>query len=52
MTARPRLRPSPTPGGGPLAGRSGRWPGGRWTARLTAVASGAVLALAFPGPAL
>jgi apolipoprotein N-acyltransferase len=31
---------------------AGRWPGGRWTARLAAVASGAVLALAFPGPAL
>jgi len=51
MTARPRLRPS-TPAGGAPAGRSGRWPGGRWTARLAAVASGAVLALAFPGPAL
>jgi apolipoprotein N-acyltransferase len=52
MTARPRLRPSPTPAGGVLAGRWGRWPGGRWTARLAALASGAVLALAFPGPAL
>jgi apolipoprotein N-acyltransferase len=52
MTARPRLRPPPTPAGGALAGRSGRWRGGRWSARLAALASGAVLALAFPGPAL
>src|SRR5215212_8813775 len=52
MTARPRLRPPPTPAAGPPRGRSGRWPGGRWTARLAALASGAVLALAFPGPAL
>jgi apolipoprotein N-acyltransferase len=52
MTARQRLRPSPPPAGGAPAGLAGRWPGGRWTARLAAVASGAVLALAFPGPAL
>jgi apolipoprotein N-acyltransferase len=48
MTARSRLRPSPTPAGGTLAGVGD----GRWTARLAALASGAVLALAFPGPAL
>jgi apolipoprotein N-acyltransferase len=49
MTARQRLRlrPSPPPAGGARAGAAGRWP-----ARLAAVASGAVLALAFPGPAL
>jgi apolipoprotein N-acyltransferase len=50
MTARQRLRPSPA--GGPPAGVAGRWPGGRGMARLAALASGAVLALAFPGPAL
>src|SRR5215218_4242670 len=48
MTARPRLRPSPSPAGVAAAGRTA----GRWAARLAAAASGAVLALAFPGPAL
>jgi apolipoprotein N-acyltransferase len=54
MTARQRLRlrPSPPPAGGARAGPAGGRPGGRWTARLAALASGAVLALAFPGPAL
>jgi apolipoprotein N-acyltransferase len=48
MTARPRLRPSPSSAGVAAPGR----PAGRWAARLAAAASGAVLALAFPGPAL
>jgi apolipoprotein N-acyltransferase len=54
MTARPRprLRPPPTPAAEPSRGRSRQWPGGRWAARLAALASGALLALAFPGPAL
>jgi apolipoprotein N-acyltransferase len=52
VTARPRLRPPPAAAAGTPRGRSGRWPGGRWAARLAALASGALLALAFPGPAL
>jgi apolipoprotein N-acyltransferase len=53
MTARPRLRPPAAPAPGARHGRlAGRWPGGRWAARLAALASGALLALAFPGPAL
>jgi apolipoprotein N-acyltransferase len=47
MTARQRLRPPPAPAAASPAGRSGRW-----AARLAALASGAALALAFPGPAL
>jgi apolipoprotein N-acyltransferase len=53
MTARARPRQPPTAAAAaPPRGRSGRWPGGRWPARLAALASGALLALAFPGPAL
>jgi apolipoprotein N-acyltransferase len=53
MTARPRLRPPAAPAPGARRGRPpGFWPGGRWAARLAALASGALLALAFPGAAL
>jgi apolipoprotein N-acyltransferase len=53
MTARARpRRPSTAAAAESPRGRSGRWPGGRWPARLAALASGALLALAFPGPAL
>jgi apolipoprotein N-acyltransferase len=50
MTARQQVRTSSA--GAARAGLADRWPGGRWTARLAALASGAVLALAFPAPAL